>query len=143
LTDIKDIGPKNNKEEDKHDMSELPLDLLSELLCPAYKIGSVHKYYRNSWREGFKISTMFAACLRHLTAFYFQGKNYDQDTLDNYGFKCHHLGNAIFCIICMYSSLINQPHLDDRTGKEHDNLKGIVASTTEEYDKLIGGNSHG
>ena len=95
-------------------MSELPLDLLAELLCPAYQEGTQHKYYRNSWRKGFKMSVMFAACLRHLTKFFFMRETYDQETLKKYGIKKHQLGAAMFCIIALYSDWKNHPENDDR-----------------------------
>jgi len=107
-------GPKNNVQEDKHDMAELPLDLLAELLCPAYKEGTQHKYYRNSWRKGFKMSVMMAACLRHLTKFFYFGEVWDKETLEKYGIKKHHLGAAIFCIISLYNDWKNNPKNDDR-----------------------------
>lgn len=107
-------APKNNIQEAKPDMSELPLDLLTELLCPCYLEGSKHKYYRNSWRKGFKMSIMMAACLRHLTKFFFMRETYDTETLITYGIKKHHLGAAMFCIISMYNDHKNHPHNDDR-----------------------------
>lgn len=107
-------APKNHIEEGKHDMSELPLDLLAELLCPAYQEGTHFKYYRNSWRKGFKMSVMFAACLRHLTKFFCMRETYDQETLKKYGIKKHHLGAAIFCIVALYNDWKNHPKNDDR-----------------------------
>ena len=107
-------APKNNVQEDKHDMAELPLDLLTELLCPAYKEGTQHKYYRNSWRKGFKMSVMMAACLRHLTKFFYFGEVWDKETLEKYGIKKHHLGAAIFCIISLYNDWKHNPQNDDR-----------------------------
>ena len=110
---IKKTAPKDNKKENKHDMSLLPLDLLTELLCPAYEVG-IKKYWRDSWREGFKSTIMFAACLRHMTAFFFKGEDYDPDALKNQKIKVHHLGSAIFCLISMYDSWKNHPELDNR-----------------------------
>jgi len=110
---IKKNAPKNNKKENKPDMSLLPLDLLTELLCPAYEVG-IKKYWRDSWREGFKSTIMFAACLRHMTAFFFKGEDYDPDALKNQKIKVHHLGSAIFCLISMYDSWKNHPELDNR-----------------------------
>ena len=63
-----ECGPKNNEQEGKPRMSLLPLDLLSELLCPCYEEG-LRKYSRESWRKGFKISVMMDAALRHLSKF--------------------------------------------------------------------------
>lgn len=115
MTDIELTAPKNHEKEDKHDMSELPLDLLAELLCPAYKEGTVFKYYRNSWRLGFKLSVQMSALLRHISAFYYYREEYDQDTLKQFNHKKHHIGAAIFCLLCMYNSLLVNPEkFDDR-----------------------------
>lgn len=105
-------APKNNLKENKPQMSLIPLDLLKELLCPAYQEG-VQKYIRESWREGFKTSVMMDACLRHLTKFYYEREDYDPE----YPQK-HHLGAAIFCLISMYNSMKNYPEMDDRPNKE-------------------------
>ncbi len=101
-------APKNNESESKLQMSLIPLDVLAEMLCPAYQEG-IDKYYRESWRKGFRTSVMMDACLRHLTAFYFQGEDFDPE----YQTK-HHLGAAVFCLISMYFSVQNFPELDDR-----------------------------
>jgi hypothetical protein len=108
------MAPKNYEQEGKHRMSELPLDLISEMLCPAYLEGSDKKYYRYSWRKGFKISVMMDACLRHLDKFFNKGENYDQETLSTFGIRKHHLGAAMFCIVSMYNDWCNHPHNDDR-----------------------------
>ncbi len=101
-------APKNNLEENKLQMSLLPIDTLAEMLCPAYQEG-LEKYKRDSWREGFKTSVMMDACLRHLTAFYYKGEDFDTEYPDK-----HHLGAALFCIISMYYSWKNHKELDDR-----------------------------
>lgn len=108
-----EYGLKNNIEEDKAQMSLLPLDLLAELLEPAYREGLV-KYERESWRKGFKASVMMDAALRHISAFYFWKEDYDPETLDKYGISKPHLGAAIFCLISMYNSVHNHVGLDDR-----------------------------
>ncbi len=84
-------------------MSLLPLDVLTELLVPAYEEG-LQKYYRDSWRKGFDINVLMDATLRHLTSFFYDKENYDKDTFKKYGIKKSHLGAAIFNIICMYDS---------------------------------------
>ena len=122
-------APKNNVKEGKHRMSELPLDLLAEMLCPAYKEGSDGKYYRYSWRKGFLLSIMMDACLRHLDKFFNHNEIYDQQTLEEYGIKKHHLGAAVFCIISMYNDWKNQPENDDRPFTDYynpNNMRGSV-----------------
>ena len=101
-------APKNNIEEGKTRMSLLPLDILSEMLCPAYEEG-VKKYEKDSWRKGFLLSIMMDACLRHLTAFFYTHEDYDPTYP-----KKHHLGAATFCLISMYHSWKNYPDSDDR-----------------------------
>jgi hypothetical protein len=60
------------------------------------------------------MSVMMDACLRHLDKFFNKGEDYDQETLDNFGIKKHHLGAAMFCLISMYNDWRNHPHNDDR-----------------------------
>lgn len=101
-------APKNNIKEDKLQMSLLPLDLLSEMLCPAYQEG-IKKYNRESWRKGFKTSVIMDACLRHLSSFYYEMEDFDSENPQK-----HHLGAAVFCLISMYHSWKNYPEMDDR-----------------------------
>lgn len=106
-------APKDDKIEGKFRMHLMPLDLLSELLCPAYEEGCI-KYYENSWRLGFTITRMFSATVRHLVKFFFFGEDYDRESLAKYGIKKHHLGGALFSIICMYHTWKDYPEKDDR-----------------------------
>ena len=125
-------APKNYEREGKHRMSELPLDLLAELLCPAYKEGTDYKYYRYSWRKGFKLSVMMDACLRHLNKFFNDGEDYDQEAFDRYGLKKHHLGAAIFCIISMYNDWKYNPNNDDRPKTDFYNPEKNHRTTLDE-----------
>ena len=110
----REYGLKNNIEEGKPQMSLLPLDLLTELLVPAYSEGLL-KYERESWRKGFKVSTMMDSTLRHLSAFYYDREDYDHETEEKYNIQKHHLGSVIFCCIAMYNSLeIEREEFDDR-----------------------------
>ena len=107
-------APKDNEKEGKPQPSLLPMDILIELVEPAYHEG-LQKYFRESWRIGFKFSDMKDALDRHITAFYFYGEDYDEETLTKFNIKKHHLGAAIFCILSMYNSLkVNPDELDDR-----------------------------
>lgn len=106
-------APKNNEKENKLRPHLLPLDLLMELLCPAYEEGLL-KYFKESWRMGFLHSVMYDACQRHIKAFYFDKEEFDQETLKLYGIKKPHLGAAIFCLISMYITQKLHPHMDDR-----------------------------
>jgi len=109
-----ECGLKNNIEEGKLQMSLLPLDLIAELLCPAYQEGLV-KYERESWRKGFPTSVMMDAALRHLSKFYYEGEEYDCETKEKYNIDKHHLGSVIFCCISIYNSLeIDKGRFDDR-----------------------------
>ena len=110
-------APKNNKEEKKAEMSLLPLDVLADMLCPAYEEG-VEKYERESWREGFQTSILMDACLRHLKAFYYNREDFDPERPEK-----HHLGAALFCLISMYHSWENYPEMDDRPLNKCENIK--------------------
>ena len=103
------MGPKENKEKPR--MSVLPMDILQELLLPALEEGEI-KYYRNSYREGFKVSEVMDSCQRHLTEFFYLKNDYDQESIDRFGIKKHHLGGAMANILFMYISW--------RMGGEHD-----------------------
>lgn len=114
-------APKNNLIEDKPQMSLFPFDLCRDFGEPAYREGLL-KYRRESWREGFYITTMFDALQRHLTSFFYDGEDYDHDA-EKLGVKKHHLGGALFCILCMCDTVKNHPELDDRrikTVKKHE-----------------------
>jgi len=108
-------APKNNEKEGKPDAGLLPLDILLKVLCPAYAEGLI-KYWRESWRMGFPISVMYAATLRHLSAFFHDKEDYDPDA-EKLGIKKLHLAGALFSIICMCDTLLNHPELDNR-GKD-------------------------
>lgn len=124
----KEYAPKNDKTEAKPHMDLLPIDLLRDLLCPAYEEG-VAKYGRETWRQGFEASRLMAACMRHLTAYYYDGEDFDPDTNKDLPLK-HHLAGAIFSLISMYHSSIHHPELDDRPGKPQ--AKQVVTGGDDE-----------
>jgi len=113
----KDRGPKNNVKEDKPQPSLIPLDVLIKVLEPAYRVG-LKKYNRESWRKGFHTTTMMDACMRHLSKFYYEGKDLDEESLGEFGIEVHHLGAAIFCLISIYNTLETKPEFDDRPNKK-------------------------
>jgi len=104
-------APKNNKEENKPDLSLLPLDLLAGL-ARAYEYGCF-KYYRNSWREGFQTSSVIRAALSHISKFWDEGKDLDAEALEA-GFEVHHIDMAIFNLLCVKDAILNHPELVDR-----------------------------
>lgn len=109
-------APKNNLTEDKPQPSLIPMDILINVLEPAYREGLL-KYERESWRKGFKTTDMMDALQRHITAFFYGGEEFDKQTLEEYGIEKHHLGAAIFCLISMYNSVKSFPELDDRPNR--------------------------
>jgi len=106
------LAPKNFKEEDKPQVSLLPMDLLVPMLEPAYRHG-IDKYERESWRKGFIMSKMMDAALRHLFAFYYDGEDFDPDP-GAMKYQKTHLGAVVFCIINMYNTWYNGVGVDDR-----------------------------
>jgi len=108
-------APKNTKNENKIDLDLIPWGLIAKYLTPAYVEGLI-KYYRESWKLGFTTSEMFAGTMRHLIA-YRDGENYDSSA-EELGIIKHHLGGALFCILCLLDTFDNHPELDDR-GKDH------------------------
>ena len=123
MTDIKydpeKHAPKNIAKESKVPMCEIPLDLLETFLAPALEYGSKYKYYKYSWRKGFPVSEVFSSTLRHLSQFFHEGKELDEDAFDTTEGKhlVHHLGMAAFGIVCMMDAIKNKPELDDRRVK--------------------------
>jgi hypothetical protein len=105
-------APKNNLLEKKPRPSLIPLDVLIKHLCPAYEEGII-KYSRESWREGFYVSVMIDAALRHISKFFYEGEELDKDAL-KLGIKKHHLGGALFSILSILHTLDTRPELDDR-----------------------------
>lgn len=110
---MKPTAPKNNVEEDKPDMSLIPLDVLAELLVPTMQVG-VKKYWRDSWRDGLRTSELHASLLRHLKAFIYDLEDLDPDALKKQGIQAHHLGAVAFAAIAMYNTVKTRPELDDR-----------------------------
>jgi len=65
------------------------------------------KYADYNWAKGIKFSRLFAACLRHLWA-YWGGEDLDPETG-----KCH-LAHAACCITFMMELRHTKPEMDDR-----------------------------
>jgi hypothetical protein len=63
-------APKNNNQENKAQVSLIPLDIIIPMLEPAYREG-VLKYGNETWRMGFNSKVMYDALMRHLTAWFF------------------------------------------------------------------------
>jgi len=113
--ETKETAPKNHEQENKPQMSLIPMDLLRDFLEPAYREGLI-KYYRESWRKGFKSTVMMDALQRHLTQWFYEGQEFDPDA-EKLGVKKHHLGGALFCLLCLCDTVSNHPELDDRSIK--------------------------
>jgi len=121
-------APKNIDQENKPKPSLIPMDLLIKYLEPAYQEG-LKKYYRESWRLGFKTSDMFDACIRHLEAFFYKQEDWDPDAV-KMDIKKHHLGGVLFCVLCMMDGFENHPELDDRKALFD------VKNRTQSWEKL-------
>lgn len=121
------VAPKNIDQENKSKPSLIPLDILIKYLEPAYREGLI-KYYRESWRLGFKTTDMYDAAIRHLEKYFYQKENWDPDA-EKLGIIKHHLGGALFSILCMLDTFENHPELDDR-GKDWSKDK---KSPTDEF----------
>ena len=108
------VAPKNNVKEGKPQPTLLPLDIFMEYLCPAYSEG-VEKYERESWRDGFHVSTLMDAAFRHMIEFYYNGHDIDEASST----KKHHLAGALFSIASVLHTLKTRPELDDRFSKKN------------------------
>jgi hypothetical protein len=107
-------APKNNAQEGKAKMSLLPMDLLKNYLVPAYEEGRI-KYRRESWRQGFYVSVLVDAALRHIEVFFWGNENWDPDA-EKLGIRKHHLAGAVFSLLSILHTLDTRPELDDRPG---------------------------
>jgi len=103
MTPIK-TAPKNNLQDKKAPMSLLPMDLFRKYLLPAYEEGLI-KYEKESWRDGFYTSTMIDAALRHIELFYWQGEDFDKESVTGK----HHLSGAIFSLFSILQTLEQKP----------------------------------
>ena len=140
MEDKKDKAPKNNVQENKSQMSLIPLDILSDILVPTYMEGLI-KYSRESWRKGFLMSTMMDSAQRHLSDFFYKGEDYDPDA-QKLGINKTHLGGVLFSILCMADTFLNHPELDDRKIKkemEEFTTELSVLGTIQEIIKLAKG----
>jgi hypothetical protein len=90
-------APKNNKKENKPQLSLLPLNVLSEVAI-AYEYGC-RKYSRNSHRKGFFQSEVIDSALRHISQYMDEGQIYDKEAWEEKGMKVNHLAMAIFGLI--------------------------------------------
>jgi len=105
------LAPKNHEQEKKPQLSLIPMDLM-EYVARAYEEGLL-KYYRDSWRNGFKTSTMIDAARRHISAFWDRREDFDPDAA-KLGIEKHHIAGAIFSLLCILDTHENHPELDDR-----------------------------
>jgi hypothetical protein len=112
-------APKNNEQENKPQMSLIPDDLLRDFLEPAYREGLI-KYSRESWRKGFKATVMMDALKRHLTQWFYEREEFDEEAVQ-LGVIKHHLGGALFCLLCLCDMVKNHPELDNRGCKDEIN----------------------
>lgn len=90
-------------------MTDLPFDIFLQYMTTAYEEGII-KYFRESWRNGFPVSVMVDAALRHITEFFWNGNDYDMKAPT----RKHHLSGAIFSLTCILQTLETRPELDDR-----------------------------
>ena len=96
----------------KQQPSLIPFDILLKYLEPAYQEGLI-RYFRDSWRLGFKTSDMYDATIRHLTKFFYCHEDWDADA-SKVGVKKHHLAGVLFSVLCMLDTFEHHPELDDR-----------------------------
>lgn len=109
---IEDATPKRATKfkEGKPDLSLLPLDILSGL-ARTYEAGMLKGYDRSDWRNGFPPSELVAAALRHLSKFWDEGVHWDEEILEKFDFKSHHIDMAIFNLVALKNTLLNHPNL--------------------------------
>lgn len=98
------------KEGTKFDDGKLRYDLLPAgplaALVSVYTYGA-RKYADHNWRKGISFSRIFAACMRHLWA-YWGGQDRDQES------GLPHLAHAAFGIFSLLEYGNTHPEFDDR-----------------------------
>jgi hypothetical protein len=97
----------------KHDQGKMRWDLLPaesvEQVIEILMFGA-EKYEPYNWAKGIKYSRVFAACMRHLWAWW-RGETVDPESGKN------HLAHACCCLFFLLSySVRNMKQLDDRPG---------------------------
>ena len=106
------LAPKNNIQEGKPRASLAPMDIIIKYDTAAYEEGLI-KYRREPWRQGFQVSVMVDAALRHISDFFYKGEDYDP-AAEALGVHKHHLAAARFCLASILHTLDTRPDLDDR-----------------------------
>lgn len=97
--------------------SRVPLDLIGQMWAEAMAEGDT-KYYPDSWREGFLVSTTMNQLLSHYRAFMFDCEDYDKDAEENFQIQKHHLSAMLWAVVAVYNSLkIDPERFDDRWKK--------------------------
>jgi hypothetical protein len=98
------------KEGVKNDSGKLPVDLLPvdalEEIAKVLQFGA-EKYEPRNWEKGMKWSRIYAACIRHLWA-WFRGEDQDQET------GITHLAHSGCCVLFLISYHLRQVGEDDR-----------------------------
>lgn len=94
----------------KRRMAMIPLDChIWEADGFAY---GANKYEKDNWRKGMLVSEQMDCLMRHLTSFYFDGIDIDEES------GVHHLGLAQCNLAMLVNTIQHHPELDDRfTGK--------------------------
>ena len=86
----------------------LPYDAILEV-CRVYDFGA-GKYAARNWELGMSYSRLFAACMRHLWAWW-QGQDRDPET------GLSHLTHAAFCVLGLLAYELRKSGTDDRPGQ--------------------------
>lgn len=98
----------------KNDTGKLPLHLLPhdalEEVAKVLDYGQ-HKYSARNWEAGMAWSRPYAACLRHLWAWW-RGQERDPET------GLSHLAHAACCVLFMLAYVIRRTPGDDRPTSE-------------------------
>lgn len=91
---------------DKPDYSLLPKAALDET-CRALTFGADNKYGRHNWRAGLEYSRIYAAAMRHMTAFN-EGEDNDPES------GLSHIAHALCCLMFLMSYIKEGNGQDDR-----------------------------
>lgn len=124
----------------KHDDGKLPWHLVPwdavKVIVEVLKFG-MRKYAARNWESGIYYSRLYAACIRHLTAWFQDGEDKDPET------GISHLAHAACCILFLLAYVVRGKHAwDDRPiEKEEDEQEYTLGSnlrSVEEHPPEVG-----
>lgn len=112
------------KYDDGKQLDHLSPPLTKTMMVNALKYG-LSKYFKNSWRAGFKVSRMYDACCHHIDAFFHERQDLDPES------GVHHLDLALFNVVMMRYS-VDIEGKDDRPPVTPEQIAEVIKKGLED-----------